>query len=665
MLPPVELARFVGWYSEFQTRVGSLIERLLATDVGVAASLGDSLEARIQPILDHRLAGIDAALVRVREHEPITAFIGELRQAVEQLDEQVGLVDLDGKDVQVPFRRWFELEFIEPASAAVARLEGTLAATLETLRGRVVDAERTLDYYALAIQRYRVDADDSAADEFETTGARRLESLIGVIDRMSDTRAQRLRLDFIAASGSVIEAASAPYRAHRPDAIQVAIAAHARRRERGEQVSLLRRSVLLTRSLHQRAQPVFRQLREEIRDLIATEEQREHSELHELLGADPNELGDSLPLGYRRLFASTPLEISELYVQRPALEHACATAIESWNAGVPQVLLVHGDRGSGKRTLLNQVLAGVRSGARVSWVRLGPNLRETGEVAKLLARAMGSSDNPEGFTELAAATRDPIARRTVIVVENCERLLAPSTGGIARMTDFMSMVAATTPATLWILLMASPAAALALHRLGLSSRIPTVLEVGPMAGFELEAMLRARQRLSGFELEFAEPNISLLGRLTAVRPPSVSEVFHARLLESSGGNPRQALFEWLACARPHPSREGRIVMEALPDRTRELLGPRPLSQRLVLALLAQHGSLTSNEIVEALAQPRADVQGDIHVLWAAGLLAPMREQAGREQAVREHASREQDGHWGLCPTIAHPLSLELRALNMI
>jgi hypothetical protein len=147
--------------------------------------------------------------------------------------------------------------------------------------------------------------------------------------------------------------------------------------------------------------------------------------------------------------------------------------------------------------------------------------------------------------------------------------------------------------------------------------------------------------------------MSLLGRMTNLRPPSVSEVFHARLLESSGGNPRQALFEWLACARPHPSREGRIVMEALPERTNDLLGPRPLSQRLLLALLAQHGSLTGSEIAEALAQPRADVQGDIHVLWAAGLLAPMREHDG------------QDGHWALCPTIAHPLLLELRALNMI
>jgi hypothetical protein len=655
MLPPVELARFVRWYSEFQTRVGALIERLLATDDGLttAGLAGDSLEARIQPVLDQRLAGIDAALVRVREHKPITAFIGELRSAVEELGEQVALMDPSGNEVQVPFRRWFELEFIEPASTAVAQLESTLATTLETLRNHVLDAERTLDYYALAIQRYRVDADDSAADEFETTGARRLESLLGGIERMCDTRAQRVRLDFIAASSSVIEAASAPYRAHRPDAVRDAIAAHERRRERGGASSLLRRSLLHTRNLHLRAQPVFRQLREEIRELLATEDAHERSELLDLLGADPSELGQDLPLGYRRLFATMPLEISELYVQRPALERACTDAIESWNAGVPQVLLVHGDRGSGKRTLLNQVLAGVRSRASVCWVRLGPNLRETGEVAKLLARAMGSSDDPEGFAELVAATRDPLARRSVIVVENSERLLAPSSDGIARMTQFMSMVAATTPATLWILLMASPAAALALHRLGLSSRIPTVLEVGPMVGDELAAMLRARQRLSGFELEYAEPHVSLLGRLTSLRPPSVSEVFHARLLESSGGNPRQALFAWLACARPHPSREGRIVMDELPDRTRELLGPRPLSQRLLLALLAQHGSLTASEIVEALAQPRADVQGDIHVLWAAGLLAPMREQD------------EPDRHWALCPTIAHPLSLELRALNMI
>jgi hypothetical protein len=651
MLPPVELAAFVRWYSEYQTRVGALIEHLLAVsdDTGTA-SVGLSLEARIQPVLDHRQAGLEASLVRVREHGPIAEFMAELRQAIAALGDQVGLVDLHGEQVMVPFRQWFELEFAEPASKAVAQLEATLASTLEALRAQVLDAERTLDYYALAVQRYRVDADDSAADEFETTGARRLESLIDNIDRTCGNRAQRVRLDFIAASSSAIEAASAPYRAHRPDAIQAALATHERRRERGERPSLLRRSLLGTANLHRHALPVFRQLRGEVRELLAADDETQRADLHELLGAEPSELGNGLPLGYRRLFASLPLEISDLYVPRPALERTCTDAIEDWAAGVPQVLLVHGDRGAGKRTLLNQVLAGVRARARVCWVRLGPNLRDTGEVAKLLARAMGSSEEPAGFDDLAAVTRDPIARRTVIVVENCERLLAPSTDGIARMNEFMSMVGATTPATLWILLMASPAASLALHRLGLISRIPTVLEVGPMTGDELEGMLRARQRLSGFELEFAEGHTSLLGRLTSLRPPSLSESFHARLLEASSGNPRQALFAWLACARRHPSREGRVVMHPLPSRTRELLGPRPLSQQLLLALLAQHGSLTSDEIVDALAQPRPEVQGDIHVLWAAGLLMP---------------AREHQGHWALCPTIAHPLLRELRALNMI
>jgi hypothetical protein len=652
MLPPVELAAFVRWYSEFQTRVGALVEHLLAVadDVPVTAA-AESLEARIQPILDHRRAGIEAALVRLREHRPIADFIAEVHRTIAALADEVALVDARGQAVSVPFRRWFELEFEEPARAAVQQLEGTLATTLDALRARVVDAERTLDYYALAVQRYRVDADDSAADEFESTGAKRLESLIAGIDRMCSNRAQRVRLDFIAASSSVIEAASAPYRAHRPDAIQAGLAAHARKRERDVRPSLLRRSLMSTRNLQRRALPVFKQLRGEVRELLVSdEEDTERTNLHELLGAEPQQLGEGLPLGYRRLFASMPLETSDLYVARPALERACTDAIEAWGAGVPQVLLVHGDRGVGKRTLVNQVLAGVRGRARVCWVRLGPQLRETGEVAKMLARAMGSSENPEQFIELAQGSRDPLARRTVIVVENCERLLAPSTRGVARMTEFMTMVAATTPATLWILLMASPAASLALHRLGLISRIPTIIEVGPMTGEELDSMLRARQRLSGFELEFSEPNPSLLGRLTTLRPPSVSEVFHARLLELSGGNPRQALFAWLACARRHPTREGRVVMEPLPARTRELLGPRPLSQRLVLALLAQHGSLTSGELAEALGQPRADVLGDLHVLWAAGLLAP---------------TPEPDGHWALRPTIAHPLLLELRALNMI
>ena len=102
--------------------------------------------------------------------------------------------------------------------------------------------------------------------------------------------------------------------------------------------------------------------------------------------------------------------------------------------------------------------------------------------------------------------------------------------------------------------------------------------------------------------------------------------------------------------RRHAQQEGRLLVQPLPPISVELLPSLTLAQRLVLALLAQHGSLGREELQAVLAAAADDVEGDLKVLWVRGYVAP---------------SREQSRQWTLRPTIAHPLLMELRAANMI
>jgi hypothetical protein len=163
-----------------------------------------------------------------------------------------------------------------------------------------------------------------------------------------------------------------------------------------------------------------------------------------------------------------------------------------------------------------------------------------------------------------------------------------------------------------------------------------------------------RHRLSGFQLEFARPELHLvdhvrdpIGAIQARRSPG--DAFFVRLWALAGGNPRQALYYWLASAQPHPRREGRLLIGAVPA-TAELLPSIVLSQRLILALLAQYGSLADAELRSILGATIEGTEGDLQVLCARGLVAP---------------SREHDRHFTLQATAAHPLIMELRAANMI
>jgi hypothetical protein len=246
-------------------------------------------------------------------------------------------------------------------------------------------------------------------------------------------------------------------------------------------------------------------------------------------------------------------------------------------------------------------------------------------------------------------------RRFVVVVENSERLLTPTPQGVAAADAFLRLVGRTGDCVLWILLMARPAAMLALHRLELANRVPTVVGLDPMTPDGIQNMIMRRHRLSGFELEFQKRAPRAFDRIRrpvasirAVTDPAGT--FFARLSVLTRGNPRQALYYWLGSARMRARAETRIVVQSLPDDRVDLLRPLSLTQRLTLALLSQHGSLDVSQLSRALATTTISVESDLKVLWVSRYVAP---------------SNEFRDHWTLRPIVAHALLGELRSANMV
>jgi len=682
MLLVSEIERFVAWFAALQGRIEALVReictpvvtparvepaRVATKEDEVTTEWGQWLDANAHPELLGLREWTARARARLQQEHPIAALAGELQAQIQALPEHVVLprlpVDVDertiGPGAETPLRRWLQLGFAVGVAPAFERLEQALAAGVSDIEGRIDELERVLDYYTLAVRRHAADVDGSAqAEEVARTGLARVQALVAELHRHRAAWARRALGRFVDQTAGALQDAVAPYRAYRPEELL-------RRLEELERLdragppppSLGQRAWGRTLRGYRAALPFARQLTAELHALFAEQEPEPLRQAYRsLLATDPEALGSELPPSYRRLFAAVPIELADLYIPRPALEDVCMAAISTWSTGVPQAVLLHGDRGVGKRTLANQVLSRVSSRASLDmrWIRLGPCLYEEHDVTRTLARALGLPGNPTSFAALAKLPARH-ARHRAIVIENAERLLSPTPAGIARMAAFLSMVGETAADTLWVLLMATPAATLVLHRLELANRIPTVLHVTPMEPDDLRAMIDVRHRRSGFELGFLAPTVRLLDR---VRDPVASfrakrspdDAFMSRLASVTGGNPRQALYYWLASVRRHAQQDGRLLVHPLPAITLELLPPLTLAQRLVLALLAQHGSLAREELQDVLAAAADDVEGDLKVLWVLGYVAP---------------SREQSRHFTLRPTVAHPLLMELRAANMI
>ncbi|HWB76062.1 MAG TPA: hypothetical protein VG755_13930, partial [Nannocystaceae bacterium] len=180
------------------------------------------------------------------------------------------------------------------------------------------------------------------------------------------------------------------------------------------------------------------------------------------------------------------------------------------------------------------------------------------------------------------------------------------------------------------------------------------VQLAGMSSAELRRVVLARHHLSGYELHFDPPTPRASERLRrplattrARRDPETA--YFARLAALTDGNPRQALYFWQRTAMLDAARD-RVLVAALPDRPAPLSAKLPVGQRLILALLAQHGSLAVDEVAAAIGVAPDSALSELRFLQASGWIA-------RGAGVREH--------WTLAPVAAHPITLELRSGNMV
>jgi len=392
-----------------------------------------------------------------------------------------------------------------------------------------------------------------------------------------------------------------------------------------------------------------------------------------------------MPEPYQRLFTSVPAESVGLLIARPELA-ILHDHVERWLAGRGGPILVVGERGSGKRTLVRQLLASLGERVDLHWLRLSPALEREADVARELGQWFGlalEGASTLEFGELgqrvqallpgswrrAEAWIDEVdgvpgnagpisARRRLIVVENTERLFRRSHEGLVRVRRFLELVAATRDQVQWVVLMAEPALPLLDAALELRARFPIQLQVPPMRAPELARVLDNRHRLSGYDLRLEPGAPSLAGWL---RGPGTAwrlwrehdDATFERLAQLSGGNVRQALRLWLAAAHIDPDDASRVVVGPLASDACPLIDALPLSSRVLLAALLLHGPLARADLVTLHGQDSLDLDAELARLAHLGLV--MLDASAHDLGLVVSVETR----------LVQPLTTELRACNLL
>ncbi len=391
----------------------------------------------------------------------------------------------------------------------------------------------------------------------------------------------------------------------------------ARQRRRRTVSFLSKRGGLLTqstaRTLWDWSRQAYRQLLIQVGLESRPQRRLEHVRRRAALEVDDrSEVYQQLPMIYRRLFRLEPVQDPRFLVGREAEMSALLEARERWSARKPVSVLLVGERGSGKTSLLNCATVRVFADAQPIRASFRERVLDADGIDVFLRQALGLAAD----ADLVEALRD---ERRVILLEEVERTFLRCVDGFQGIRRLLSLVTDSCRSTLWVLCLNQLAFKFLDPAIGMQQVFSHRINAMSVEPEHLVSAILLRHNLSGLRLRFSQPP-SRHPQIERLRRPlgldrHAREVFFDTLYKQSEGVFRSAFELW---HRYIESAHGGVLRMRFPDSVDAdpLITGLDRQDLFALQAVLQHGSLTPAEcgrvfcIAEDAARARLDALVD-------------------------------------------------------
>ena len=709
-----QLVLFLAWFDHYQRRVADALHALFLDqchrqlerleervergiesfalhepDAEVAPDWEEWLQSELKPLVRASRRALERGLVAFGQGVTSRRLIDALEYRVAGFSERIDLLERD-PDITPPtagnleatsvrVRQWFSnrlvseialryIEFNERAERLARRTIVGLDSLSQILEYNLGTVQQDIDEPQMSFVTEVIreaDIEGTEGDNVALSALQRTDHLVAQMRNHLVDDVAEIEAWIVSETSLLRDRTCAPLIEYRVADMQRRLQRHSTEAERVRNMrGTLLASVRSRGRVIQRAiAPLYEEVLEDVRHLLRDEPRpAPRSRIRERLEIEPPQSLQSLPPIYRRLFNPVPLDLPEFYVERPEKESLCLNAIAQWGRGTRTSILVHGDRGIGKRTFIHNLvpiriydLAPVFQTIPIQTIRLSEDVHTEREMCAQFATLFEGSQPPRTFDEMARYI-DAWDKRQIIVVENANKIYTRTPEGMERCRDFLELIDRTCSQTLWIVVLDTPAATLLDTMIDLFDYFSHTFELGPLDAERIERLILNRHRVSGFEVSYAQPSLRLLYRTRhpleasdALRHPRRD--FFRHLGIKSHGSPLLAMLYWMRSIHPDRSNETHLHVEPLRRHDGELLTDGlTLKKQLILALLLQHGSLSVEMLADMLDDPRHDVATQIAHLARLGFVERL---MGSAQ------------YYHLRALAAVEVTIELRQLNLV
>lgn len=363
-----------------------------------------------------------------------------------------------------------------------------------------------------------------------------------------------------------------------------------------------------------------------------------------------------LPLIYSKLFNIEPLAAKNFLVARESNIFAIRGAFMRWKENLDSNLVLIGEVGNGKTSLVNCAEEMVFEKEEVIRVNLKSSYHTEEAICKFLCEAFGFEIQNDFDSVKKLIFRQ---KKKVVIIENFENLFLRIVNGASGLKGFLGMISETSEKLFWVVTVRKYAWSY-FEKIGkISAHFYYKVNLAPLNREEIEKLILVRHNVSGFNLLFDEPqNPTEQRKLKKIKDEKekqkiIQQDFFDTLLEISEGNPLLAIFYWLSSVSEGENNQ--INVKELVKLDFRFVNKLPQDYLYSLAAFIQHSELTLEEHSQIFHSSQTNSRLVIEALLVLGLIR-------EEKKVNEKVSTF---YYSLNPVVYTPIVKVLKSAKIL
>ncbi|MBN2412726.1 hypothetical protein JXQ31_13645 [candidate division KSB1 bacterium] len=257
-----------------------------------------------------------------------------------------------------------------------------------------------------------------------------------------------------------------------------------------------------------------------------------------------------LPYIYQRLFRQEPLTDKRFFFEEPKALELFRESMNDWLAGKPISVLLTGERGSGKTTILNVAEADIFTGHKIIRINLDYTVFTEQGLFNVMRVAFAEPDI-NSLPELESKISQN-EKKIICIFENLHNLFIRTIDGFNAIERLLLLMSRTQHKVFWIATCAQYGFEYLDHVIKISKYFNRIVSPGFKNKDDIREIILKRHRMSGYNLTFNVPDDLVKSRkfLSLAsdndRQKNIQEFYFEKLSVLSAGNIRVALFFWLS-----------------------------------------------------------------------------------------------------------------------